>query len=437
MYYDRALETASREVTRAHQGRRLTALLAELAASNPFYGAQWRRAGVDPRAVRSVEDLPTLPVTTKAEVGADQEAHPPFGTNLTYPLDRYVRIHQTSGTTAEPIRWLDTRESWAWWARCWGFVYAAAGVGPGDRVYLAFSFGPFIGFWSAFAGAEALGAMTISGGGQTSTQRLQAIMDTGATVLVCTPTYALRLREVAAEEGIAIRSSAIRALIHAGEPGASIPTTKRLIEEGWGAKCYDHAGMTEAGAFGYECEPQPGRVHLNEAEFICEVVDPATLRPVGAGERGELIVTNLGRSGMPVVRYRTGDLVERVDDRCACGRTFAAMRGGILGRADDMLTVRGVNVFPSAIENVIRRFPEVAEFQIEVETAREMEELVIRLDAMVGKAEAWQLVEAVTKELRSRLSLRAQVTIVDPGTLPRYELKAKRLVRRARVEQTA
>ncbi len=392
---------------------------------------------MDPGAVRAVEDLPTLPVTTKAEVGADQEAHPPFGTNLTYPLDRYVRIHQTSGTTAKPIRWLDTRESWAWWARCWGFVYAAAGVGPGDRVYLAFSFGPFIGFWSAFAGAEALGAMTISGGGQTSTQRLQAIMDTGATVLVCTPTYALRLREVAAEEGIAIRSSAIRALIHAGEPGASIPTTKRLIEEGWGAKCYDHAGMTEAGAFGYECEPQPGRVHLNEAEFICEVVDPATLRPVGAGERGELIVTNLGRSGMPVVRYRTGDLVERVDDRCACGRTFAAMRGGILGRADDMLTVRGVNVFPSAIENVIRRFPEVAEFQIEVETAREMEELVIRLDAMVGKAEAWQLVEAVTKELRSRLSLRAQVTIVDPGTLPRYELKAKRLVRRARVEQTA
>lgn len=437
MYHDPALETASREALRAHQGRRLTGLLAEVTAANPFYRAKWGATGVDPQAVRGVEALASLPMTTKAEIGADQEAHPPFGTNLTYPLDRYTRLHQTSGTTAKPIRWLDTRESWAWWAHCWGFVYAAAGVAAGDRVYMAFSFGPFIGFWSAFAGAEALGAMAISGGGQSSAQRLQAMVETGATVVVCTPTYALRLREVAAEEGIDLRASAVRTLIHAGEPGASIPATKRLIQEGWGAKCYDHAGMTEAGAFGYECEPQPGRVHLNEAEFICEVVDPQTLRPVGAGERGELIVTNLGRAGMPVIRYRTGDLVELVDDRCACGRTFAAMRGGILGRADDMITVRGVNVFPGAIENVIRRFPEVTEFQIEVETAREMEELVIRLDAMLGQAEAWQLVEAVTKELRSRLSLRALVQIVDPGTLPRYELKAKRLVRRARVEQPA
>jgi phenylacetate-CoA ligase len=437
MFYEPAIETAGREAIRAHQARRLAAMLAELAEGNPFYAGKWRRAGVDPRAVRSVDDLPLLPMTGKAEVAADQAAHPPFGTNLTYPIERYVRLHQTSGTTAEPIRWLDTRESWAWWARCWGFVYAAAGVAPGDRVYLAFSFGPFIGFWSAFAGAEALGAMAISGGGLTSLQRLQAILATRATVVVCTPTYALRLREVAAEEGIALRASAVRALIHAGEPGASIPATRRLIEEGWGATCYDHAGMTEAGAFAYECEPRPGRVHLNEAEFIGEVVDPRTLRPVGPGERGELIVTNLGRVGMPAIRYRTGDLVELAPDRCPCGRTFAALRGGILGRADDMLIVRGVNVFPSAIEDVIRRFPEVAEFQIEVETAREMDELVIRLDARPGRGEAWRLVEAVGQELRHRLSLRAQVLVVDPGTLPRYELKAKRLVRRARVEQTA
>src|SRR5262249_50376302 len=274
-----------------------------------------------------------LPFTRKGELVADQDAHPPYGTNLSFPLGAYTRLHQTSGTTGRPLRILDTPESWLWWKRCWGYVYRGAGVRPDDRIFCAFSFGPFIGFWAAFEGGQHLGALMIPGGGQTSEQRLQMIADNQATVLVCTPTYALRLAEVAREQGFDASRSTIRATVHAGEPGASIPSTKQRIEEAWGARCYDHAGATEVGAHCFECVAQPGGIHLNEAEFIFEVVDPTTDEPA---DEGELIVTNLGRFGTPVVRYRTGDRVRRQPGLCPCGRTFGRLEGGILGRVDDM-----------------------------------------------------------------------------------------------------
>src|SRR5205085_1882285 len=202
--------------------------------------------------------------STKRDLVDDQAAHPPFGTNLTYPLDRYVRVHQTSGTTGTPLRWLDTQASWEWWADCWRFVLAGAGLGPSDRIYFPFSFGLFIGFWAG-------------------------------------------------------------------------------LEVAWSARAFDHAGMTEMGAYGYECAAQCG-LHVNESEFIVEVLDPETARPA---REGELVLTNLGRVGSPVIRYRTGDRVRLAETPCACGRTFRRLEGGILGRLDDMLIVRGVNVFPS------------------------------------------------------------------------------------------
>ena len=364
-----------------------------------------------------------LPFTTKQQLVDDQTKNPPFGTNLTFPLENYVRIHQTSGTEGKPVLWLDTQESWDWWLRCWGEVFKGAGVRAGDRVYVAFSFGPFIGFWAAFEAAQRMGVMVISGGGQSTEQRLHSIFQRQATVLVCTPTYALRLADEARQRGLDMRGSAIRITVHAGEPGASIPETRRRIQEAFGAKAFDHAGMTEMGAYGFECGSQSG-LHINEDEFIAEVIDPETLEPVGDGQKGELVLTNLGRVGMPLIRYRTGDLGVISRQPCACGRRWARLAGGVLGRADDMITVRGVNVFPSAIENIVRRHPEVVEFAIEVHRQREMHELHLKVE-IEGAANG--VIERLGKEFSNDLRIRASIEQVAGGSLPRFELKSRRL----------
>jgi phenylacetate-CoA ligase len=420
--YDRALETSDPAWLRARQLERARALVRATLGANPFWTAKWRAAGLGSADdLRGWDDLRRLPLTAKAELVADQAAHPLFGTNLTYPLERYVRVHQTSGTTGAPLRWLDTSESWDWWARCWGFVLTAAGVRAGDRAFFPFSFGLFVGFWAGFEGARALGALVIPGGGQDSATRLAVMQMLGATVLVCTPSYALHLLQVARERGVDPAKLAVHTTVHAGEPGAGIPAVRARIEDGWGARAFDHAGMTEMGAYGYECEAQAG-LHVNEAEFVAEVIDPST----GASAReGELVLTNLGRLGSPLVRYRTGDRVRLASAPCVCGRTFARLEGGILGRLDDMLIVRGVNVFPSAIEGIVRRFP-VEEFQIEVFRDGELDEVRVLVEVDGGSDGARHVQDA----LRAGLGIRLEVAPVGPGSLPRFELKARRVVRR-------
>ena len=420
--FDRTLETLEPERLLGHQWRRFRGMAEELLASNQFVGRKWRAAGVrSVEDLRSWDDFRRLPLTEKEELVDDQTSNPPFGTNLTYALERYVRVHQTSGTSGSPLRWLDTQESWEWWARCWGFVLRGAGVGPADRVFFPFSFGLFIGFWAGFEGARALGALAIPGGGLDSPTRLAWMEALGATVLVCTPSYALHLAEVARERGIDLSKLPVRITVHAGEPGAGIPAVRARIEDGWGARAFDHGGMTEMGAYGYECTQQAG-LHVNESEFIVEVIDPATAAPA---RDGELVLTNLGRVGSPVVRYRTGDHVRQAEAPCPCGRTFSRLEGGILGRLDDMLIVRGVNVFPAAIEGVVRRFPAIDEFQIEVFRAGELDE--VRVLVEVGDATgASRLQEA----LRASLGIRLEVAPVPLRSLPRYDLKARRVVRR-------
>jgi phenylacetate-CoA ligase len=394
--------------------RKLRAGLAEVLKTNAF----WRSRLSE---VRTWDDFERLPLTTKAELLADQAAQPPYGTNLTYPLDRYVRLHQTSGSSGDhPLRWLDTAESWDWWLRIWSdHVYPAAGVGAGDRIFFAFSFGPFIGFWSAFGGAERLGALAISGGAMTSEQRVRTLLDLRATVLMSTPTYALRLAGVATGLGIALESSDIRVTLHAGEPGASIPTTRAAIESAYSAACFDHTGMTELGPTGFSCSQRDG-IHAIESEFIVEVLDSAG-RPA---TEGELVATNLGRWGMPLVRYRTGDRVRVSREPCSCGSPFLKFVGGIQGRVDDMFTVRGVNLYPSQVEDIVRGHPEVTEFVIEHRRVREMDEVSLLVE--VAGADPTERLEA---DLRQALGVRLGCRVVSAGTLPRSELKSKRIVR--------
>jgi phenylacetate-CoA ligase len=425
--HDRSLETLEAARLREHQWRRLRALLDEIygAPGNAFWRAAWARAGVAaPGDLKTWDDFRRLPLSRKAAVVEDQTAHPPFGTNLTYPLERYVRVHQTSGTTGAPLRWLDTQASWDWWVHCWRFVLAGAGLGPADRVYFPFSFGLFIGFWAGFEGARALGALAIPGGGADSVTRLAAMQALGATALVCTPSYALHLAETGRERGIDVAALPVRVTVHAGEPGAGIPAVRARIQQSWSARAFDHAGMTEMGAYGYECAAQTG-LHVNESEFIAEVLDPVTQAPA---PEGELVLTNLGRLGSPMIRYRTGDRVRLAQAPCACGRTFRRLEGGILGRVDDMLILRGVNVFPSAVEGIVRRFASVEEFQIEVFRDGELDEARILVE--VGAGDASAVCAALQEALRVGLGLRLPVTPAPPRTLPRFELKARRVVRR-------
>ena len=404
-----ARSATSPEELRAQQLVKLRGGLADVLATNTF----WRARLHD---IRGWDDFERLPLTTKTELQADQRTHPPFGSNLTYPVDRYVRVHQTSGSSGDhPLRWLDTAESWDWWLRIWAdHVYRAAGVTAADRVFFAFSFGPFIGFWSAFGGAQRLGSLCIPGGAMTSEQRVRNMLDLGATVLMSTPTYALRLAGVASEIGVDLSAAGIRTTIHAGEPGASIPATRDAIEAAYSAACFDHTGMTELGPTGHSCSQRDG-VHLIESEFIFEVTSD-----------GELVATNLGRWGMPLIRYRTGDRVEVSPAECSCGSPFMKVVGGIRGRVDDMFTVRGVNLYPSQVEDIVRRYPEVAEFVIEHRRERQMDEVSLLIETTLAGFPT----DRLEADLRQALGVRLECRVVEPGTLPRPELKSRRIVRR-------
>lgn len=416
-----AAETLSRDALVASQTERLQSMVDTLLASNAFYGRKLRDVGIDDGRSVSSDRVGDLPFTTKEELSEDQAAHPPYGTNLTYPIERYFRFHQTSGTTGRPLRWLDDDAGWDWFTDGWVSVFRAAGVTESDRVFFAFGFGPFIGFWSAFDGCRKIGALAVPGGGMDSVQRLRTIVENEITVVCSTPTYALRLAEVAEKEDVDLAASRVRVTIHGGEPGAGLPATRERIEAAWGATCYDHAGATEVGPWSFECAKRSG-LHLNEDAFVFEVIDPKSGR---SSDEGELVVTNLGRVGSPVIRYRTGDQVRLLDGDCPCGRTFVRLDGGVIGRLDDALIVRGVNIYPSAIENLVLGCEGAGEFAVDVHRRGTLDDIEIRVEA--GEVEATSVCEKVGRSLRDAFGLRATVTAVTPGTLPRFELKARRV----------
>jgi phenylacetate-CoA ligase len=420
----------TRETRAADQLTQLRRLMAAVLAGNAFY--RKKLAGIDP-AIASLADFSErFLFTTKQELVEDQLAAPPFGTNLTFPTALYTRFHQTSGTTSAPLRWLDTPESWNAMVESWKEIFGAAGVGAGDRIYFAFSFGPFIGFWLAFSAAEQLGCLCLPGGSLSSAARLRGILDNGATVLCCTPSYAAHLAETAAREKIDLKSGAVRAIIVAGEPGGSIPATRRRLRELWaGASVIDHHGMTETGPVSYQCPAEPGTLHVLEGAFLAEVIDSNGQR-ARKDDAGELVLTTLARIGSPVVRYRTGDLVRArpPGTACACGRHDMALLGGILGRTDEMVIVRGVNIYPTAVEEVLRGFSEVAEYRVEVDGSRSLMELRLKIEPQQDCVEPAALQSRIEETLQRVFNLRIQITLAPPGSLPRFEMKAKRWIRK-------
>lgn len=418
---------------RVDQLERLRTLVAELFPANQFYARKLQSVGVTFDIASLADFSRRFPFTSKPELVADQLAQPPFGTNLTYPLARYTRFHQTSGTSGGPLRWLDTPESWDEMIAAWTEIFHAAGVSADDRVMFAFSFGPFIGFWLAFESAARLGCLCLPGGGLSSAARVRLMRDNRATVLCCTPTYAIRLAEVALAEKIEPRSLGLKTIIVAGEPGGSIPATRAKLESLWpGARVFDHHGMTEVGPVTFECPKQPGVLHVIESAYFAEVVDPATGNPA---LNGELVLTTLNRIGSPLLRYRTGDLVKlgtrnsELGTACACGRHNLSLEGGILGRVDDMIIVRGVNVYPSAVEEIIRRFAAVSEYCVHVSTQSALAELRVEIEPSDFCPDGHALAARVQQALESAFNLRVPVEAVAPGSLPRFEMKARRWIR--------
>jgi phenylacetate-CoA ligase len=433
-YWNPKTETLDRERIEALQLAKLRRQCEWAAARSPWYRRRFSEEAFDPIELRTLADIRGIPLLTRDDWMASQEAAPPYGEIPVIGGEGAIRIHTTSGTTGRgPLRALDSRKDWAWIAEMWCYGIWGCGIRPLDTAYIAFGYGSFIGFWGLHYAMEKVGVLNVPGGAQTTEARVLQIADFGATVLAATPTYAIRLAQEAERLGIDLRGSRVNRLILSGEPAGSIPQTKALIEELWAASAYDTAGMTEIGTIMvFECSHQPGGTHIIEDHVIEEVLDPDSLQPVPYGERGERVVTSFGRGSTPLLRYRTGDLVCRVPaSACTCGRGFDIYEGGILGRVDDMKLIRGTNVYPRAIEAIVREFPEVEEFQTVITHEGIRDEITLRVELKPGwSAQSW---EQVRSALHGRLAhahegLNFRVQRAKPGALPRFELKAKRMV---------
>jgi phenylacetate-CoA ligase len=396
---------------------RLRSLLREILPHNRFYADKFARV---PHEIAALDDLAALPFTSKEELVALATDDRPG--NLTWPVDRYVRFHRTSGTHGRPLPVFDTAADWAWWMECWEAILGRGDVGPGDRVLVASSFGPYAGFWSGFDGVVSRRAMAIPTGGMPTLARLELARSAGATVLLATPSYALHLAEVAADHKIDAARLPIRLVIVAGEPGGSIPAVRDRLREAWGADVLDHAGATEVGPWGVGDLAGHG-VDVLEPWFHPEFLSVETGRPAAAGELSELVLTTLGRAGAPVIRYRTGDLVrpQWPADAASC---WVRLAGGILGRTDDMLVVRGVNVFPGAVDGIVRSFPEIVEYRLTLSRQESLDALRLEIEDRLESP------ARVAEELQLRLGLRVDVVTVPLGSLPRFEGKGRRIVDR-------
>jgi len=428
-YLEPRLERASRaEMTRV-QTRRLREQVAHATAASPFYRRKLKAAGIKPAAVRTLDDLARLPFTTKDELKENQAEKPPWGDVLAVPLDDVLRIHMTSATTGRPLAFLDTREDWYGFYHSYARALHAFGVRKPDFVMAAFSYGPWIGYWSGFYAAQDLGCLVFPVGGLSTDQRIDALLNYPITVLGCTPSYALFLAETAAKKGIDLaKDTKIRITWHTGEPGASIPATRAKIEAAFGAKAYDLPGLTEIAAWGFECEARAGLTHVNEDYCYPEVLDEQG-RPVRPGERGELVFTSLYRKAMPLLRYRTRDVVQLADRRCPCGRTLIAFEGGVHARLDDMKKVRGVIVYPRRVEELVRPHANVDEFQVVFRRHEGLDDILIRIDPSpslsLGDRDGLQT--KLAEDLRIGLGIRVTVDIGEPGSLPRWDHKARRV----------
>jgi phenylacetate-CoA ligase len=429
-YWNPVLETLVHEKTRDLQFRKFRRIFEWGYEKSKFHRALYDKAGIKPGDIQSFEDIRRIPTVEKSMMRDIQRKDPfPYGDALCVPLDEVVEFRQTSGTTGQPVYQADTWQDWEWWSECWSYILWAQGYRPSDRVFLPFGYNVFVAFWAGHYAVEKIGAEIVPGGVLDTQARILKIQELQCTAMMATPTYVLGMADTARKMGIAPSSLGIRKITCAGEPGASIPPTKKRMEEAWSAKVYDHAGATEIGAWCFECTAQSGGLHVNEAFFLVEIQDVETGEYIEEpGRRGKMIITALDRQAQPCIRFDSKDIIEWAPEPCPCGRTFRTIKGGVIGRADDITKVKGVLLSPSAIEEVVRGLDGLGnEFEVIVDKVGDIDRITLKVEITKGREGERKQIEARLKDqLRLKTNLGYAIEFHDFGTLPRYDVKARR-----------
>ncbi len=429
-YWNPVLETLPLEKLQKLQLNKFLRIFQWAFNNSKFHRGLYDEAGITTDDIKSLEDIRHVPKVEKSMMRDIQKKDPfPYGDALCVPLEEVTEYRQTSGTTGQPVYQPDTWQDWEWWAECWAYLLWAQGYRPADRVFIPFGYNVFVAFWAGHYGAEKIGCEVVPGGVLDTKSRILKIQELGATALMGTPTYILGMADTARNQmGIDPAKLTINKITCAGEPGAGIPSTKKRIETAWNAKVYDHAGATEIGAWSYECSHQPRGMHVNEAFFLVEIEDIDTGEIItGPGKRGKMIITALDRMAQPCVRFDSKDIIEWASESCSCGRTFRVIKGGVVGRADDITKVKGVLLAPSAIEEVVRGINGLGdEYEVIVEKAGDAEKITLKVELMPGSTDRQSIESKLTDQLRLKTNLRYDLIFCDYGTLERYEVKAKR-----------
>lgn len=430
-YWNPILETLPREKLQNLQLEKFKRIFKWTYDRSKFHRKLYDRAGIKPEDIRSFEDIKHVPKVEKAMMRDIQRKDPfPYGDALCVPLEEVAIFRQTSGTTGQPVYQPDTWQDWEWWAECWSYILWAQGYRPQDRVFIPFGYNIFVAFWAGHYAAEKMGCEVVPGGVLDTKARILKIQELEATAMMGTPTYILSMAETARNKmNIDPAEMTISKITCAGECGASIPSTKKRMEDAWGAKVYDHAGATEIGAWSYECQEQPGGMHVNEALFLVEIEDIDTGEIINEPERrGKMIITALDRQAQPCVRFDSKDVIEWDKKTCSCGRTFRLIKGGVVGRADDITKVKGVLLAPAAIEEVVRGIGGLGdEYEVVVDKAGDVDRIKLKVELVPGAESQAKIIESGLKDqLRLKTNLAYQLEFHDYGSLPRYEVKAKR-----------
>ncbi len=430
-YWNPVLETLPQEEIRRIQLQKFRRIFKWAYENSRFHRRLYQEAGIKPEDIRSFDDIRHVPTVEKSMMRPIQRKDPfPYGDALCVPLEDVTEFRQTSGTTGQPVYQPDTWADWEWWAECWAYILWAQGYRPTDRVFIPFGYNVFVAFWAGHYGAEKIGCEVVPGGVLDTKARILKIQELRPTAMMATPTYVLGMADTARNKmGLDPSKMTINKITCAGEPGASIPSTKRRMEEAWGAKVYDHAGATEIGAWSYECTAQPGGLHVNEGFFLVEIIDLDTGQPIEEpGRQGKMVITALDRIAQPCIRFDSKDIIQWAEEPCECGRTFRLIKGGVIGRADDITKVKGVLLAPSAIEEVVRSIKGLGdEYEVIVDKKGDVDQITLKIELLPGYEAERERVEAELKDqLRVKTNLGYRLEFHEYGSLPRYEVKARR-----------
>ena len=430
IYWNPILETMPVEKLRELQLVKFKRILKWSYDRSKLYRRLYDSVGLNPEDVRKWDDIRKVPMIDKECYRKAQYKEPwPYGDSLCVPIEDVTVYHQTSGTTGQPVFQPDTWQDWEWWTECWSYILWAMGFRNTDRVYLPFGYNVFIAYWAGHYAAEKIGCEIVSGALLNTEERVLKMKELRATAFMATPTYVLGMADACRKLGMDPRDLGIKKILCAGEPGASIPSTKKRMEEAWGCNVFDHVGATEMGGWGYECTYKPGGLHVNEGFFLVELLDLETGETIEEPNKlGKVIITSFDRMAQPCVRCDSKDVAMWSENYCSCGRTHRVLKDGIQGRIDHITKVKGVLFSPVSVEEAVRSMPQLgSEYELIVKKDGEVDKIILKYELAPGCEGQEKEVEAdLAKILRIKTNLNFVLESHPYGSLPRYQVKAKR-----------